>query len=881
MWTRAIVAGALLAAASLAFAGPGTITYQGCVLRPDGSPVADHTYPMRFKIYDVEAGGTHRWQETDVAVSVVGGWFSTTLGDGTSFGSLFAALSDLWLEVAIDLNKNWSFEAGETYAPRQKMTAAAWAMEADTLDGKHASDFGTIKGVTAGTGLVGGGASGNVALSADTGYLQRRVTGAAPVGQFIQTINEDGTVLTSAAITAIAAGAGLTGGGTSGSVTLSADPTYLQRRITGTSPLGQFIQTINEDGTVVTSSALTAIAVGAGLIGGGTSGPVALSVLFGGNGIEDSVAHSDHFHLGSAWSLTGNAGTTSGTIFLGTTDNVALDLRANNSRALRIEPHSISPSLIGGHRENSIGAGVFGATIAGGGESGAANRVTGSHGAVTGGYSNVAGRESGIGGGTYNTATGRGTVVAGGQYNFASADYGSIVGGSRNTESGYYGAIGGGYYNLTRADYGTIAGGCRNIESGYYGAVGGGYYNFVSADCGTIAGGSRNVESGYSGAIGGGYYNLASADYGTIAGGYRNIESGYYGAVGGGYYNTSTGNSATVAGGANNNAGGSRAAIGGGDSNAASAGYATVGGGQSNSARGDWAMVGGGYNNTASAIYATVGGGYYNTASADRATVGGGYNNTVSAIYATVGGGCLNSATGSRAAVAGGSLNTASALHATICGGYANTASASYTMVLGGRGNTAGGDYSLAGGRRAKALGRGSFAWADSTDADFDVGYDNRFGVRASGGVYLYTSGSLTAGAYLAAGSGTWAAVSDRDMKENFVPTDGGDVLEKLAAIPISTWNYKTENRSIRHMGPMAQDLHTAFALGDSDKAITTIDADGVALAAIKGLHELLKEKDAEIAAQQEEIAALQKQNGALESRVAAVEARIQTIGQH
>jgi len=52
-------------------------------------------------------------------------------------------------------------------------------------------------------------------------------------------------------------------------------------------------------------------------------------------------------------------------------------------------------------------------------------------------------------------------------------------------------------------------------------------------------------------------------------------------------------------------------------------------------------------------------------------------------------------------------------------------------------------------------------------------------------------------------------------------------------------------------MGPMAQDLYAAFGLGESDTGITTIDADGVALAAIQGLNERLEtrlnEKEARI----------------------------------
>ncbi|HUU95494.1 MAG TPA: peptidase S74, partial [Phycisphaerae bacterium] len=47
---------------------------------------------------------------------------------------------------------------------------------------------------------------------------------------------------------------------------------------------------------------------------------------------------------------------------------------------------------------------------------------------------------------------------------------------------------------------------------------------------------------------------------------------------------------------------------------------------------------------------------------------------------------------------------------------------------------------------------------------------------------------------------------------------------------------YKAQDASIRHMGPMAQDFHAAFGLGEDPLRISTIDADGVALAAVKAL---------------------------------------------
>ena len=104
--------------------------------------------------------------------------------------------------------------------------------------------------------------------------------------------------------------------------------------------------------------------------------------------------------------------------------------------------------------------------------------------------------------------------------------------------------------------------------------------------------------------------------------------------------------------------------------------------------------------------------------------------------------------------------------------------------------------------------------------------------------------------------------MSDRNAKDNFDLVNAEAVLEKVAAMPISTWSYKTENQNIRHLGPMAQDFYAAFGVGEDNRHITTIDSEGVALAAIKGLNQKLDEqigaRDAEIERLQQTVAQLE-----------------------
>jgi hypothetical protein len=305
----------------------------------------------------------------------------------------------------------------------------------------------------------------------------------------------------------------------------------------------------------------------------------------------------------------------------------------------------------------------------------------------------------------------------------------------------------------------------------------------------------------------------------------------------------------------------------GGNSVAGGVVGATIGGGGRaggiNGATADFATVGGGKGNNALGFAATIGGGETNAVLGFAATVGGGANNVAgnvagNAIFATV---------------SGGIANIASNEHATVGGGISNTASGKRATVPGGHENTAAGDYSFAAGRQAKADHDGAFVWGDSNDFDFASTANNQFSARATGGARFVSaidgSGSPTAGVILNAGAGSWSSLSDRNQKEHFAPVDGQEVLACLGEIPITTWNYKSQDPSIRHIGPMAQDFYAAFGVGEDDTHISTLDADGVALAAIQGLYQMVQEQEAQIAA-------LQQQNAELEARLAALEGATQ-----
>lgn len=116
---------------------------------------------------------------------------------------------------------------------------------------------------------------------------------------------------------AFTAGQGTGGSARPVTATLGAaaiDASQIQQRVANACPAGQAIQTVNQDGSVVCaavgSGTLTGVAAGAGLTGGGTSGTVPLAVAFGGSGTATTAARSDHAHANVQFQVQGHAALT-------------------------------------------------------------------------------------------------------------------------------------------------------------------------------------------------------------------------------------------------------------------------------------------------------------------------------------------------------------------------------------------------------------------------------------------------------------------------------------------------------------------------------------------------------------------------------------------
>jgi hypothetical protein len=193
---------------------------------------------------------------------------------------------------------------------------------------------------------------------------------------------------------------------------------------------------------------------------------------------------------------------------------------------------------------------------------------------------------------------------------------------------------------------------------------------------------------------------------------------------------------------------------------------------------------------------------------------------------------------------------------------------------------TADQDHTMALGKFASNNGfSGTFIWGDGSptaSADtFRNTANNEFAARATGGFRFRTNLAGTTGCNLPAGSGVFNCTSDRNQKEAFAAINGADVLAKIAAMPVETWNYKDDPTKTRHLGPTAQDFFAAFGLGGSDTTIGMLDIDGVNMLAIQALEKRTREVmalEARVAELEVEKSTSQEQLAALDARLSALE---------
>jgi hypothetical protein len=830
-------------------------TYQGRL--NDGGNPANGLYDFRFKLASDDLGNNYVGDAyLTNAIPVTNGQFITTV----DFGAGIFTGSNYWLEVDVRTNNPANTLAYTTLAPLQGVTPTPYSVFANTASNVS----GTVYAAQLSGPIPGGQLSGtypgavnfdNPANSfAGNGGGLTNVNAATVSGlnatNFWQTAGNSGTT----------AGVNYLG-------TMDNQPVELHAfslRALRLEPGGVSSYGVSEGSPAPTGAPNVIGGAPANFVAPGTVGAViegggATNWL--GTGATNSIASQADF-------------STIGGGFNNTIQFEAVYSAIGGGHNNTIQSNSYDSTLGGGHY-NTIQSNSYNSTVAGGYDN--TIEANSPYCTISGGLENFIETNSvysTVVGGYYNFIQNNSAfaTVVGGYDNFIqnNSAYSTVVGGvsdfiETNSSEGF---IGGGYYNYIENNSSQcfIGGGYYNyIENNSADStIGGGYNNSVGTNSGysIIAGGMENfiqnnaAVSAIGGGDGNGIYSVSSdIAYSFIGGGLQNdIQTNApYSFIGGGLYNNIYGDV--------NDFGTS--VIVGGDSDTIYPGSfnSTIGGGENNSigTNSDHAALGGGYNNT-------IGNTDY------EGTIPGGYYDTLlnGAAYATIGGGQYNTNSSNGGTIAGGQQNLATGQYqSSVGGGYGNIASGSYSTVPGGILNSASGLDSFAAGYHAQAMNSGAFVWSDSSGIITKSFANNQFLARASGGVILLTSTAASPTSYATGSAGvallpnatSWTTVSDRNAKKNFKPVDTVALLDRLAAIPIQQWNYKWEkDTDVPNIGPMAQDFKQAFYPGRDDRGISTLEFDGVELAAIQGLNQKLNEKDARIQEQGAEIETL-KQN--------------------
>jgi hypothetical protein len=440
-----------------------------------------------------------------------------------------------------------------------------------------------------------------------------------------------------------------------------------------------------------------------------------------------------------------------------------------------------------------------------------------------------------------NVAGGINSAVLGGEFNTACDNQDAIAGGGFN-DIGFSGGA--------RSSF--IGGGSSNGVTGNTGFIGAGQLNYVAATSAGVGSGALNAATSGGAFVGAGGLAFYDNNQGKSVG-YGNIASGLDSFVGAGDLNQVAGSGSFIG------AGGYAFAMSGATTagNAISGNDSFIGAGDQNKENGNWSAIVAGQGSSGYGNYSVIGGGYGNVVgtsgdAGEYGVIAGGEANTVMGVLGTVSGGDHNNATGRDSVVSGGSLSSATGSNATIAGGYLNAAN---------------GIGSFAAGTQAKARNDGAFVWSDNSSSnELQSTAPYQFWARAAGGFFLVSNSKGTAGVKLLPGAGAWSNLSDRAMKTGVVALDDSAVLAKVAALPVSEWSYTSE-RGVRHVGPMAQDFYAAFRVGEDDRHITSIDEDGVALAAIKALDEQNAALRARLSLSDARLAALERKVEALARR--------------
>ncbi|MBV7456253.1 hypothetical protein KW843_17365 [Acidovorax sp. sif1233] len=108
--------------------------------------------------------------------------------------------------------------------------------------------------------------------------------------------------------------------------------------------------------------------------------------------------------------------------------------------------------------------------------------------------------------------------------------------------------------------------------------------------------------------------------------------------------------------------------------------------------------------------------------------------------------------------------------------------------------------------------------------------------------------------------AGTLSQGSSRTLKHDITAAPVHAILGEVAQLPLYAWRYLSDLNASLHLGPMAEDVHHRFKVGESPRTLAPSDVAGLAAATVQALHQKLAAKDEELMGLAERLSALEQQ---------------------
>lgn len=266
----AVVAALLLWAGSVG-AVPTSLQHQGRLLNDDGEPKTGQV-TLKFTIYDAKSGGSIVWESAEKQVSLGdNGFYSVTLGGQQNpIDSSTLSGNRLWIGLKVDQNPElspripvrsvpYAIRAGHAESVADASVGSD-QIQSGAVDSSKVSGLDWNKVSSKPTTLSSLQCSMSGAVAEYDGSQWTCGTGGSPLngqscggGQFADGVSSNGTLQCRSVpdhISEVKTGQGLSGGGSSGSVTVEADYSSVQQRVSGNCSAGDTVVSVNQDGTV-------------------------------------------------------------------------------------------------------------------------------------------------------------------------------------------------------------------------------------------------------------------------------------------------------------------------------------------------------------------------------------------------------------------------------------------------------------------------------------------------------------------------------------------------------------------------------------------------------------------------------------------------------